>query len=122
MMKNQEIKDTFSIPKEVWTPQKTEGLTSSTPSVDEAETWATKFFTEGNKPIPVPTEMSSKKNKPDNQLQKTVKTEEFSSNSKAPEMMKDLFIPGLFVEKPKLSKRAQRARKFKVMRLQEKVI
>ena len=129
MMRSQEVKETSSIPKEVFPPLRTEGLTSGTlrveSTVDEAETWARKLFPEVNKSIPVPTEMSSKaskKIKPDNQTMKAVKTEEFSSNSTAQEMMEDLIIPGLFVEKPKMSKRAKRANKFKVMRVQEKVI
>ena len=122
MMRNQEVKKTSSIPKMAWAPQKAEGLTSATLSVDEDQTWAKKLFPESNKPIAVPTEMSakaSKKNKPD--IQTTVKTQQFSSNSRAPEMMKHMFIPGLFVESPKLSKRAQRAKRFKVRRLQKKV-
>ena len=126
-MRSQEVKETSSIAKDVFPPLKTEGLTSGTlrleSTVDEAETWARKLFPE-DKSFQVPTEMSSKaskKIKPDNQAKKTVKTEEFSSNSTAQEMMEDLIIPGLFVEKPKISKRAMRANKFKVMRLQEKV-
>ena len=129
MMRSQEVKETSSIHKEVFPPLRTEGLASGTlrveSTVDEAETWARKLFPEVNKSIPVPTEMSfkeSKKIKPDKETKETVNTEEFSSNSKAPEMMKDLFIPGLFVEKPKMSRRAQRAKQFKVLRLQEKVI
>ena len=124
-MRNQEVKETYSIPKEVSAPQKTEGLTSATLSVDEAQTWAMKLFGEGNKPIPVLTEMSSKapkKIKPDNQAKKTFKTGEFSSSSKAPELLKNMLIPGLFVENPELSKREQRAKRFKVRRLPEKVI
>ena len=125
MMANKDPKETSSIPMEVFEHHKTEGRTSVTLGVDEPETWAKKFFNKDTKPVPFQTKMSSKASKtsqPDNQIQKTVKTEDFSSNSKAPEMMKNKFIPGLFVEKPKLSKRAQRANKFKVMRLQEKVI
>ena len=124
-MRSQEVKETSSIAKDVFPPLKTEGLTSGTlrleSTVDEAETWARKLFPE-DKSFQVPTEMSSKASKkPDNQAKKTVKTEEFSSNSTAQEMMEDLIIPGLFLKESKMSKRAKRANKFKVMRLQEKV-
>ena len=129
MMRSQEVKETSSITKDVFPPLRAESLTSGTLSlestVDEAETWARKLFPDVNKSIQVPTEMSSKaskKIKPDNQAKKTVKTEEFSSNSTAQEMMNDTVIPGLFVENLKNSKRAKRAKKFKVMRLQQKVL
>ena len=126
MMRSQEVKEISSIAKDVFPPLRAESLTSGTLSlestVDEAETWARKLFPDVNKFIQVPTEMSSKASKkPDNQAKKTVKTEEFSSNSTAQEM-NDTVIPGLFVENLKNSKRAKRAKKFKVMRLQQKVL
>ena len=52
-----------------------------------------------------------------NEATTAIKTADFPSNSRAPELVKDEFIPGLFTKKAKLSKRAKRAWKAKAVRL-----
>ena len=66
-------------------------------------TWARSFFPEAEKPL----EKVSKpiiKDQPDNPSVKIIKVEEFPSNSEAPKMRKDRFIPGLFTKKRRTKK------------------
>ena len=78
------------------------------------------FPEEAEMPLLIPPEDPSKPSmriNPNNQTTTAPKTEDFPSNSRAPDLVKDEFIPGLFTKKAKLSKRAKRAWKAKAVRL-----